>query len=338
MEPLRRRHRIGLKPAILACLAGLSLVGCAPTLMPPGPAVTQPVFAPDSLTMADGARLPLYVWHGQGEPKAVIVALHGFNDYGTFIKAAGAYWAERGIATFAYDQRGFGDAPNRGLWAGSMAMSEDLTTAARLIGARHPGVPLFVLGDSMGGAVTLTAMTGIDPPRTDGVILVAPAVWGRSTMPFYQRWALWVSAHTVPSMTLSGRGLNITPSDNIEMLRALGRDPKVIKETRIDTIWGLTNLMDEALDVAAQFDAPALILYGSHDEIIPEKPMRAMLDRRPAAARDRQTVIWYDDAYHMLLRDLAAERAWKDVLAWIDRRRAALPSETHEVRSAPTRR
>ena len=338
MEPLRRRHRIGLNAAILACLAGLSLMGCTPTLMPPGPAVTQPAFAPESLTMPDGARLPLHVWSSQGAPKAVIVALHGFNDYGTFIKAAGAYWSERGITTYAYDQRGFGDAPNRGLWAGSLAMAEDLASAARLIGARHPGVPLFVLGDSMGGAVALTAMTGPNRPRAEGVILVAPAVWGRSTMPFYQRWALWVSAHTVPSMTVTGRGLKITPSDNIEMLRALGRDPKVIKETRIDTIWGLTNLMDEALDVSAHFDATALILYGARDEIIPEKPMRAMLDRRPPAAKDRQTVIWYDDAYHMLLRDLAAERAWNDILVWIDARRAALPSQTHEVRSAPTRR
>jgi acylglycerol lipase len=81
--------------------------------------------------MADGAKLPLHVWPAEDAvtPKAVIVALHGFNDYGTFIKAAAAYWASHGIAVYAYDQRGFGDAPNRGIWPGGEALVDDLRTA-----------------------------------------------------------------------------------------------------------------------------------------------------------------------------------------------------------------
>lgn len=239
----------------------MTLAACTPTLMPPGPRVVQPAFGGATMTMADGVQLPLHAWPAegtpQGIPKAVIVALHGFNDYGTFIKAAAAYWSQHGIAVYAYDQRGFGDAPNRGFWPGGQALVDDLRTAVDLVGARHPGVPVFALGDSMGGAVTLTAMTEPTPPKVQGAILVAPAVWGRSTMPFYQRWSLWLSTHTVPWMTLTGRGLKITPSDNIEMLRALGRDPKVIKATRIDTIWGLTNFMDRALEASTRPPAPA---------------------------------------------------------------------------------
>ncbi|MCE3257713.1 MAG: alpha/beta hydrolase [Nitrobacter vulgaris] len=234
-DRVRRSRFSGLKALGLAgflSIATMGLSACAPTLIPPGPPVVQPAFGGDTLTMADGARLPLHVWPAQGTtdgtPKAVIVALHGFNDYGTFIKAAAAYWSHHGIAVYAYDQRGFGDAPNRGFWPGGQALVDDLRTAVDLIAARHPGVPIFALGDSMGGAVTMTALTEPDRPRVDGAILVAPAVWGRSTMPFYQRWPLWISTHTLPWVTLSGRGLNIKPSDNIEMLRALSRDPKVI--------------------------------------------------------------------------------------------------------------
>lgn len=322
------------------------LSACTPTLMPPGAPVVEPAFSGDTLTMADGAQLPLHVWPAQvspgGAPKAVIVALHGFNDYGTFIKAAAAYWSAHGIAVYAYDQRGFGDAPNRGFWPGGQALVDDLGTAVDLIGARHPGVPVFALGDSMGGAVTLTAMTEPVQPKVQGVILVAPAVWGRSTMPFYQRWSLWLSTHTVPWLTLTGRGLKIMPSDNIEMLRALGRDPKVIKATRIDTIWGLTNFMDRALDAATRFTAPGLIVYGTRDEIIPNGPTEDMLARMPKDGEQHRTVIRYIGAYHMLLRDLEAETYWRDIERWIDERRvagaAALPAGAVAVRSAPLRR
>src|SRR5260370_1286892 len=115
------------------------------------------------------------------------------------------------------------------------------------------GVPFYLLGDSMGGAVAVEAMTGesgTPVPDVDGVILTAPAVWGRATMDLVPRLALWAGVRLAPGLTLTGRGLEIKPSDNIPMLRALSRDPLVIKETRVDTIYGLVDLMDAALDSA----------------------------------------------------------------------------------------
>jgi acylglycerol lipase len=302
-----------------ALFAILSLAACAPTLMPPGEPVQKPMLTEDAVITADGARLPLYSWAAKGKPRAIILALHGFNDYGTFIKAAGAFWAEQGITTYAYDQRGFGDAPNRGIWAGTEAYCDDLRTAFELIQGRNPGVPIFILGESMGGGVVMTTFAEPNPPAAKGVILAAPAVWGRSTMAFYERWALWSTVHTFPMMRLTGAGLNIVASDNIEMLRALGRDPKVIKATRVDTIYGLVDLMDAALESTDKFEAPALILYGQKDEIIKEGPIDEMLKRLPADARDRQTIVKYPGGYHMLLRDLEAPRVWRDIIVWMEK-------------------
>jgi alpha-beta hydrolase superfamily lysophospholipase len=301
----------------LLLLLALFLASCAPLLKAPGPAMTEPAIVGDALLMADGMRLPLRAWPAESAPTAVILALHGFNDYGTFIKAAAEYWRQRGVQVYAYDQRGFGEAPATGLWPGSRALADDLAAAAKLLRGRHAGVPFYILGMSMGGAVTMTAFAKRPAPGADGVILVAPAVWGRSTMPFYQRWALWLAAHTVPWLKLSGRGLNIKPSDNVEMLRALGRDPLVIKETRIDTSWGLVNLMDAALASASRFRSKALILYGEKDEVIRKAPTERMLAQLPARAGNRQRLMRYDSGYHMLLRDLAGERVWKDILAWV---------------------
>ena len=281
----------------------------------------------DHFLARDGARLPLKSWLPDGvrpttrataRPTAVIIALHGFNDYSNFFDAPGAWLATRGIASYAYDQRGFGAAPGRGYWPGTTALIDDLGTLNALVRARHPGVPVYVLGESMGGAVALVAASGERSGlNVDGVILSAPAVWGRATMPWYQTGALWISAHTVPGVTLSGRGLKIVASDNIEMLRALGRDPLVIKETRIDAIYGLTELMDAALEASARLVLPALILYGEKDEIIPREPTERMLASLPEAGKDRRKVVYYENGYHMLLRDLQAETVWSDIAAWI---------------------
>ena len=305
----------------------LLLLGCAPLQAPAGPELAQPVLDEARLVAADGAELPLRSWLPQaGPPDAVLVVLHGFNDYSNFFEGTGRWLAGRGVASYAYDQRGFGGAPHRGLWAGSDALASDLRTAVALVRARHPGVPLYLFGESMGGAVVMTTMARPDRPAVEGVILAAPAVWGRSSMPWYQTTALWLAVHTFPSGRLTGSNLGIVVSDNTAMLKALGRDPMVIKGTRIDAIYGLVNLMDEAMASAPRLDGRMLVLYGARDPLIPGAAMREMLARLPPEAADRRRVVLYPEGYHMLTRDLQGETVWRDIDAWLADPDAPLPS------------
>jgi len=315
---------------VLIALLVFSLAACQPLLRLPGDAVAPPRLTEDAYIATDGAELGLRVWLPEGRPKAVLVALHGFNDYSNAFDKPAAFWAEKGIATYAYDQRGFGKSEHRGEWPGIEAMANDLRAVSRLVRAKHAGIPFYLVGISMGGAVAMVALTGADPPKAEGVVLAAPAVWGRRHMNVFQRAALWLSAHTVPWLRVSGRGLGIKPSDNTEMLRALGRDPLVIKETRIDTIWGLANLMDAAFAAAPKLEARALILYGANDEVVPKDPTVEMIRRLPPAARARQRVAMYEEGFHMLLRDLHADAVLSDIIAWIEDAAKPLPSGADE--------
>jgi alpha-beta hydrolase superfamily lysophospholipase len=113
------------------------------------------------------------------------------------------------------------------------------------------------------------------------------------------------------------------------MLRALGRDPRVIKETRVDTILGLVDLMDAAFESAARLDStPLLVAYGSRDEVVPRAPVLAVMRRLPRNTNVRLAV--YDTGYHMLLRDIRAKVVWQDIAAWIGDRGAPLPSEAEQ--------
>ncbi len=310
----------------------LVLAACAPRLQDPSPDPRRsmtPYLTANSFATSDGVSLPLRRWLPEENPRTVIVALHGFNDYGNAFADIGAFFTSHGIAVLAYDQRGFGAAPEPGIWAGTKTLTADFRDFLAAARATYPGVPVHALGDSMGGGVMIAAWAEGRFPA-DSVILVAPAVWGRATMPFYQTAALWLLVYTTPWMRIGGRGLKRQPSDNIEMLRALGRDPLVIKETRVDAAWGITNLMDAALAGAKVYDAPSLILYGANDDIIPARATLEMLANLPPSENPRKVAI-YDAGFHMLLRDLKAETSWHDILAWLDNPNGGLPSGADTV-------
>ncbi len=315
-----------------ALLALLLLAACStPHVVSPGVQVTAPALKEGYFRTRDERQLPLRTWLPQdveagNRPRAVIAALHGFNDYSNAFETTGVFFARQGIATYAFDQRGFGAGPQTGLWAGSDTMAYDADDFADVLRARYPGTPLYLLGESMGAAVAMTVMATDTPPPVDGVILLAPAVWSRETMNPVQVGLLWLAAHTFPAAKLTGKGLRIHASDNNAMLRSLSADPLVIKETRVDVIYGLSNLMDAALAAAFRLRVPTLILYGRRDEVIPVKPVKAMLDRLFTGSVEEVTVGVYDQGFHMLTRDLRGWRVLADIAAWIADHAASLPS------------
>lgn len=296
-----------------------ALGACAPRLQVPGLAQTVPIITCDTYIASDGKRLALASWHPTGDraPVAVLIALHGFNDYRHAFDIPAADFARAGILTLAYDQRGFGADDHAGIWAGGEVMANDLTDFIGVVKAEYPDLPVFVLGESMGAAVVLLAMgrkSGAGdptPPPVDGIILVAPAVWGWETMNRFYRATLWMSAHLTPGWHVTGAGLDIHPSDNIEMLRAFSRDPLVIGKTRIDAVYGLVGLMQAALDSAAEVEAPITVLVGEKDDIIPRRPITLLRQRLPAG----HEFLSYSDGYHMLLRDLCRAAPISDIAA-----------------------
>jgi len=305
------------------CLLRLSvcfmLTACSPNFIEfQAPEAAAPAISGSIFTTFDSTELSLRAWLPSDKIDGVIIALHGFNDYSNFMQEPALFFNRHRLAVYAYDQRGFGKSKTPGRWGGAQALADDLVTFTALIKAAHPETPLYILGESMGGAVTITAMTGENPPEVDGLILVAPAVWARSEMPFYQRYALALAAYTIPWVKVTGEALDITPSDNTEMLRELGRDPLVVKETRVDALYGLSNLMDKAYAAAEQMRDRLLLVYGEKDEIIPREPVLAFHQRLPLRSRGKQQMLLYDQGYHMLLRDLQAAVVMEDIVAWIN--------------------
>jgi len=316
-----------LTQLLLVLLLIQMVTGCTPNIHSAGIAISSGQISEHLFITPDGTELPLKSWQPSEQAiKSVIIAIHGFNDYSNFFQQTGQYFSQHSTLSYAYDQRGFGNTTTRGLWAGIDTYNADLSCFIQLVKNKHPAVPIFLLGESMGGAIVISAITQSTPLPVDGIILVAPAVWARETMPWYQNMLLWTLSHTVPWLTLTGSDLGIKPSDNIEMLIALGRDALVIKETRVETISGLTNLMDHAFTSADRISANTLLLYGEKDEIIPKEPTYQFLKRLLTTKPNPKLTAFYENGYHMLLRDLQASVLWNDIKVWINSPSSSLPS------------
>jgi len=314
-----------------AVVLGTVLVACAPVIAPIGIVQTAPRITNTHFVTSDGYELPVRAWLTAERPEAVVLAVHGFNDYSKAFDTvpnspgAGPYLASNNVAVYSYDQRGFGEAPNFGFWPGVETMARDFVDFSNALKEMYPNVPLIALGESMGGAVVTVALAADGSVAVEAGILVAPAVWGRSTMPVGYRVALWLGAHTLPWARPTGRGFVKQASDNSDMLRDNSRDPLFIKETRIDAVWGLANLMDRALISASKIEIPILLLYGENDEIIPTKSTLEVISSF-LSSNNRFTLAVYPNGWHMLLRDRNSSVVLGDVLSFIKHPESRLPS------------
>lgn len=326
---------IRLRRAVSTC--GLALAVCVATLAGcvagrqgreaaaiEGPVAGAP--APDLVfTLRDGTRLPARQWLPAAGMtwRGVILALHGFSDSRDAWEYPAPGFAAAGYAVFAPDQRGFGAAADRGLWAGGQTMVDDAQEMATTLRARYPGQRLIVMGESMGGAVAL-CLSARPGTIADAFVLLAPAVWGRAQMGPVMNSALWVANGVAPGWVLSGSEVpkDIATSDNREALLRLFHDPLTQKGSRVATLKGLVDLMDMAQAAAPAVHGQVLILDGRRDQVIPPAATAAAWARLPAGVRRG----FYLSGFHLLLRDQGRGLVEADILSWLDDPDRWLPS------------
>lgn len=316
---------------VLTLLLTMTLVGCTSRAVTqsPGPGHQDAEWNAFSITARDGYRLPLRHWPAKTSPQAVVLAVHGFNDHSGSFEILAESLIERGISVYAHDQRGFGTTAQRRLWPGQERLTEDVDTIARLLRERYPQTPLYLVGKSMGAAVVMLALSDDDPPPVDGSVLISPAIWGRSAMPWYQRLGLWLGVRLFPSTTFSARmtqRLGIEPTDDPEIKQLLAEDPLILRSARVDTLHALSVMMDNALEAAPRLTGPTLILYGEEDQIIPLEAICKMLERLPDPEATPWRLAIYPAGYHMLTRYTGRARTHADIASWLLDPRAPLPS------------
>ncbi len=317
----RRRAEPGRTLAALALGAVLLLEACAPQVIARGLETATPRLDGERFVADDGAVMRVRRWLPDGQPGSVIIAVHGMNEHGKAFEWPAAFWRNNGIVTYAFDQRGFGRSPDRGIWPGAENLARDLAQFTRQVRARHPELPIFLLGESMGGGVARLTAARRDLVDVQGVVLVAPAAAPWEKIPIPVRASLWLAAHTIPWFVFTGEGFDLRPTDNIEVWRDMSRDEDIIHGTRADAIYGLARLMDRAARAAPEVRFPVLLLYGRRDDFVRQWMIDWLAGHLP---EDRFELVRYEDGYHWLLRDLKPEKVHATILEWMAGRGVAM--------------
>jgi len=316
---------------IAAASLPVILAACSPVVVPAGEKATTPYLTADRYVAADGTALPLVVWPAAGgeAPTAVILGLHGFGDYRNAFEEPARIWSAAGITTYAYDQRGFGQTPTRGRWPGTRTLVDDAVAVARLVRKRHPGVPFYVVGESMGGALALVAADrGME---ADGLVLSAAAVRSRESLGSLASAGLWFFAHTIPWMPAGPTSIDFKPTDNPRTIEKLQKDPLMLRQPRFDMGYGLVDLMDAARDAAARVHVPYMMLHGMGDRLVPTASVKIAIEVMPP--RRDSKLVFYKNGYHLLMRDKEGPAVAVDIASWISNHEAALPSGADADRS-----
>ena len=286
---------------------------------------------PPAWAASDGRRLMVRAW-GPETPRALVIAVPGWNATAGDIEPLARSLARRGIRVYSSGVRGqHGDLTAKALHAkgdidDGRRWTRDFCEFTEWVRRRYPRTPFFLYGQSMGALTVLTAADEAAPRaggELRGVILHSPAVAMMYT-------AQPVRAFIGLMRALYGRRLLF----NVGLVP--GDKPALTSDAGFDRVWGLSSdrvrpgftwrFLDEAMKLglraraaAARLKTPALLLTGDKDPIgtagVGRRAYAALLTSIPA---DRE---WdrFPEGYHDLIHDKNTARALRCVDGWIER-------------------
>jgi alpha-beta hydrolase superfamily lysophospholipase len=254
-------------------------------------------------------------WLPPATARGVVVIAHGAGEHsGRYLQVADRLTRE-GYAVYALDHRGHGRS------AGSRALIDrmdhavaDLDTVVLRAAGEHPGQPVFLLGHSMGGTVSLCyAIAHQD--RLDGLALSAPLAAIEAVSPILEI-AAKVLSKTLPRVGVVAVDPALVSRDPA-VVRAYEADPlvhhgKLPARTVVELAAAVRSFWSGAVGAIT---VPTLVMYGTNDRLCPT-PGSVMVGERIGAG-DR-TVKSYPGLYHEILNEPEREQVMDDLCAWLD--------------------
>ncbi len=251
-------------------------------------------------------------------PVAVVVLVHGLHEHGGRYRHVAERLTAAGYAVYVVDHPGHGRSPGtRGNLASMAVTVGGVDALARLAGERHPGVPLFVYGHSLGGLIALQYLTGTPDARIRGAVISAPALDTGAATGVQRRLA------PVLSRLLPDLGVLTLDADTIS------RDPEVVRDYRTDPLNYTgkvrartgAEMMRAAVAMPQRLTSltmPLLVLHGGADRLVP--PAASELVPAHASSPDVIRKV-YDGLYHEPHNEPERDEVLGDVISWLDAHR-----------------
>jgi alpha-beta hydrolase superfamily lysophospholipase len=252
-------------------------------------------------------------------PVAGLVIVHGIAEHSGRYRHVAEALASRNIACFVYDQQGHGLFPgSRTDIADFRHFARDLETVGESIQRRHPTLPLFVWGHSMGSVVvTLAAADGLNWAR--GAITTGEALDALPKLSSWSGRAARIGAALLPKARISLK-IDGTLLTHVEAAqREHMSDPLVPRSASLRLLYGFAAACAFCDASISQIRKPWLAIHGEADTVCPVSGSRRLIER--LASSDKQLVLYEGLRHEVHNEDGAAQTVLFDLMsAWIQRR------------------
>lgn len=252
-------------------------------------------------------------WLPAGDPRGVLLLCHGLGEhsgrYGTVVDSL----VPEGWAVYGVDHRGHGRSGGRRAHLRRYAdWLADFDVFRRAVVARHPGIPVFLLGHSMGGQIALAYALDHQADLA-GLVLSAPAL-ANSTVPKAAVGVLRAVGRVAPMLRPAG----IDPSK-------ISKDPAVYAAYRADPLvhhgrptLGLSSAVVGQFEVlperARDLRIPVLMQHGAVDAIVDPSGFRRL---QAACGSPDLTVHWYEGLWHEIYNEPERATPLGDLRDWL---------------------
>lgn len=264
----------------------------------------------DYFETTGGLRLFEQRWAPAGPARAVFAIVHGYAEHSGRYEWTAARLTARGYAVEAVDLRGHGRSDGERVYVNSFEeYHDDVERFLDRVRGRHPGLPLYLFGHSMGGGI-VTSFVIARKPAVAGVVLSGSALLSPRPAPP-------PSAPPAKPAPLPASAISRDPA----VVAAYENDPLVYRgapRTDRATAWdGAFRLVQEGME---SITAPILIMHGTADLLTPAEGSRRLHERVSSADK---TLKLYEGLYHEILNEPEKEQVVAYLLAWLDQRTGA---------------
>ncbi|MGV0993919.1 MAG: alpha/beta hydrolase [Mycobacterium sp.] len=264
-----------------------------------------------------GVRIVYDVWTPDTALRGVVVLAHGYGEHARRYDHVAQRFGEAGLATYALDHRGHGRAGGKRVRVRHMQeFVSDYRTLVLTARKENPGVPLIVLGHSMGGGIVFAY--GVEHPgEYDLMVLSGPAI----------------AAHEGVSKVKAviGKAVgSVLPDLPIEQISAdaVSRDPNVVADYNADPLVYRGKIpagIAKALLVVGEtmhqrapgITAPLLVVHGEDDQLVSAEGSKRLVEC--IGSTDVELKI-YPELYHEVFNEPEREQVLDDVTTWIQAR------------------
>ncbi|KAF9486087.1 alpha/beta-hydrolase [Pholiota conissans] len=286
--------------------------------------------------------------------KAVVVALHGFAEHVARYTHLHPLISARGIVVFAYDQRGFGltaqdttgkkskeSAYGKTSWKDQMA---DIEWALGHAKKTYEGVPLFLLGHSMGGGEALGFATQGDGYKStidalSGVIATSPLIQQTTPAPKLLKWIGGKVSVVVPNKLIPAEVKAEQLSHDPAVNSAYLKDP-LVKQS--GSLRGINDMLTNGELLLTHGvhrwpkALPMIIIHGTDDKVTSPKASQKFHDGITA---DKKKIVLFEGGFHELQNepDGVKEKLAEEIVSFVEEHipTAALPPAVETAAAAP---